>query len=56
VSRRDADTHDDYDASEDLWAVCRPGVGDVMVTWEELTIDEQQAAIRHHNKLYGIET
>ncbi len=49
------DTDDDYDATEPLWMVCRKG-GDVMVTWEELTLEEQQDAHRHHNKIYGDQT
>lgn len=26
-----------------------------MVRWEDMTIDEQLGAIRHHNKIYGID-
>ena len=42
-------------AAEPLWMVCRSG-GDTLVRWEDLTDDEQQDAIRHHNKIHGIET
>jgi hypothetical protein len=49
------DTTLDDTASEPLWMVCRKG-GDVMVTWEELTLEEQQDAHRHHNATYGIES
>jgi hypothetical protein len=34
--------------------VCRKG-GDVLVRWEDLTHDEQLAAIAEHNRLYGVE-
>ena len=49
-----SDTTNDT-AAEPLWMACRPG-GDVMVQWEDLTVEEQQDAHRHHNQLYGIET
>jgi hypothetical protein len=42
--------------AEPLWMTTRPRVGDVLVRWEHLTPAEQQDAIRHHNKLYGVET
>lgn len=41
--------------AEPLWMVCRPG-GDVMIPWEDMTLEEQQKAHEHHNKMYGIET
>jgi hypothetical protein len=50
-----SDTTADDTTTEPLWMACRKG-GDVMVTWEELTLEEQQDAHRHHNQLYGIET
>jgi hypothetical protein len=37
------------------WMVCRPRVGDVMLTWDELTDAEMAEAIAYHNKLHGIE-
>jgi hypothetical protein len=49
-----SDTTNDT-ASNDLWMVCRKG-GDVLLPWEDLTDDEKQDAIRHHNQLHGIET
>jgi hypothetical protein len=30
--------------------------GDELVRWEDLTLEEQRGAHRHHNQLNGIET
>ncbi|MEH2499556.1 hypothetical protein V1294_006035 [Bradyrhizobium sp. AZCC 1678] len=49
------DTTDVDDGADSLWMVCRPG-GEQIVRWRDLTEAEQQDAIRHHNKIYGIET
>jgi hypothetical protein len=46
----------DDTASEPLWMATRQRVGDVLVRWEDLTLEEQQAAHRHHNKIYGDQT
>jgi hypothetical protein len=43
-------------ASEPRWVVTRPRHGDVQVRWEDLTLEEQQDAILHHNQIYGVET
>jgi hypothetical protein len=43
----------DTGPGEPLWMTCR---GDVLVRWEDLTLEEQQDATRQHNKLYGIES
>jgi hypothetical protein len=49
------DTTLDDTTAEPLWMVCRKG-GDVLVRWEDLTLEEQQDAILHHNQIYGVET
>ena len=46
------DTTDVDDGADSLWMGCRPG-GDVLVRWEELTPQEQQAAWDYHNKTFG---
>jgi hypothetical protein len=54
MTQSSGSTTDDTTA-EPLWMACRKG-GDVLVRWEALTLEEQQEAHRHHEKLYGVET
>jgi hypothetical protein len=41
--------------SEPLWMRCGKN-GDELVRWEDLTDNENLAAIAEHSKLYGVET
>lgn len=41
-------------AAEPLWMVCRMS-GDVLMRWEDLTLEEQHDAHRHHNQLCRIQ-
>jgi hypothetical protein len=45
-----------YTKPEPLWMVTRPRVGDILVRWEDLSPAEQEAARRHHVKIYGSQT
>jgi hypothetical protein len=51
-----SDQPTDDTTTEPLWMTMRPRVGDVLVRWEDLTLEEQMDAHRYHNQLNGIET